>query len=47
MMAAVLEMPFYAMLTSGDGIVSESMMEGILLMLNGHYGKGIKRIFRK
>lgn len=45
MMAAMIpEMPFHSIVNSADGIVSERMMEGILDLLNGHYGKGIVKI---
>ena len=47
MMAAILEMPLYALVTSGGGMISESMMEGILLMLNGKYAKGVWKLIRK
>ncbi|MFA9463955.1 MAG: glycoside hydrolase family 3 C-terminal domain-containing protein [Velocimicrobium sp.] len=47
MMAAMIkEMPFFSMVASGDGMLSESMMEGILDLLNGHYISGIKKMFQ-
>jgi beta-glucosidase len=47
MSAAIREMPFYALVTSGDGMISEHMMEGIIEMLNGHYLRGIKKLIKK
>ena len=44
--AMIKEMPFFAMVTSGDGMISQSMMEGIIDMLNGHYIKGIRKLFK-
>ncbi len=44
MEAMIWEMPFYSMVASGDGMLSESMMYGILDLLNGHPFKGIKKI---
>ncbi len=46
MSAMVLEMPFQAMVASGEGMISESMMYGILDLLNGHYMSGVKKLFR-
>lgn len=46
MSAMIKEMPFYAMVTSGDSLISESMMEGMLDLLNGHYIKGFKKLFK-
>ena len=40
------EMPFHSMITSGEGMLSEKMMEGIIDLLNGHYGKGLLKIIR-
>jgi beta-glucosidase len=48
MMAAMIrEMPFHSIVTSGGGAVSERMLEGVLDMLNGHYGKGILKLLKK
>ena len=48
MMAAMMkEMPFYAMVATGEGMISEAMMEGVLEMLNGHFLRGVKRFFKK
>lgn len=45
MMSAMMkEMPFHSMVTSGDGIISEKMMEGLIELLNGHYVKGLRKI---
>lgn len=46
MSATIKEMPFFSMVASGDGMVSESMMEGIIDLLNGHYIKGIMKVFK-
>lgn len=47
MMAAMMkEMPFRSMVSSGDDMISEDMMEGILDCLNRHYVRGIKRILK-
>ncbi len=45
MLAMMQEMPFYAMITSGE--ISEKMMNAIVDMMNGHYFKGIKRLFSR
>jgi beta-glucosidase len=47
MMAAMIrEMPFTSMVASSEGMISESMMEGIIAMLNGHYIKGVFKLFK-
>jgi beta-glucosidase len=47
MMAAMMkEMPFHSMVASGDGMISESMMEGILDLLNHHYVRGIRKLLK-
>ncbi len=47
MMSAMMkEMPFHSMVASGDGMISESMLEGILDLLNGHYIRGFKKLFK-
>jgi len=46
MSAMIMEMPFFAMVASGDGLLTESMMEGILEMLNGHYLRGIMKFIK-
>lgn len=38
------EMPFYAMVTSGDGMLTERRMEGLLDLLNGNYARGVRRL---
>jgi beta-glucosidase len=43
MLATVKEMPFFAMVTSGE--LSESMVQGIVDMANGHYVRGIRKLF--
>jgi Beta-glucosidase-related glycosidases len=47
MTAMVKEMPFYAMVASGDGMLSEDMMYGIIDLLNGHYLSGIRKFLKK
>ncbi|MDF2988822.1 MAG: bglX [Eubacterium sp.] len=47
MAATIREMPFFAIVASGEGMVSESMMEGVIYMLNGHYFKGMLKLFKK
>ena len=47
MMAAMItEMPFFAMVASGEGMLSESMMHGIVDLLNGHYLRGIRKLLK-
>ncbi len=46
MSAMIKEMPFFAIVASGEGMVSESMMEGIIDLLNGHYIKGLIKLFK-
>ncbi|MDF2513704.1 MAG: hypothetical protein K0S04_3570 [Herbinix sp.] len=46
MSAMIREMPFQAIVASGEGMISESMMEGILDLLNGRYLRGIKKLLR-
>ncbi len=46
MSAMIREMPFQAIVASGEGMISESMMEGILDLLNGYYLRGVKKLFR-
>lgn len=47
MTAMIREMPFHSMVTSGGGIITENMMEGILDLLNGHYVRGIGKMLKK
>lgn len=46
MAATIREMPFFAMVASGEGLISETMMHGILDLLNGHYVKGVKKLLK-
>ncbi len=46
MSAMIKEMPFFAIVASGEGMVSESMMEGIIDLLNGHYMKGLIKLLK-
>jgi beta-glucosidase len=46
MSAMIREMPFQAIVASGEGMISESMMEGLLELLNGHYLRGLKKLLR-
>ena len=45
MLAMMQEMPFYALITSGE--ISEKMMSVLLEMMNGRLLKGIKRLFSR
>jgi beta-glucosidase len=47
MTAMIREMPFHSMVTSGGGIITENMMEGILDLLNGHYVSGVGKLLKK
>ena len=48
MMAATFkEMPFFSIVASDEKIISEKMMEGIIDLLNGHYIKGLCKLFTK
>jgi beta-glucosidase len=47
MSSTIKEMPFHSLVTSSDGIISEPMMEGIIEFLNGHYLKGLHKLFQK
>lgn len=40
MSAMIKEMPFFSIVASGEGMISESMMEAIIDLLNGHYITG-------
>lgn len=40
------EMPFFSMAASDDQFISESFLEGILNLLNGHYIKGVKKLLK-
>ncbi len=42
----IKEMPFHSVVASGEGVISERQMEGLLLMLNGHWIKGIKMLLK-
>jgi len=44
MLATILEMPFFAMVGSGE--MPESMAHGIIDMLNGHFFRGLKKLFK-
>jgi beta-glucosidase len=44
MLATILEMPFFAMVGSGE--MSESMAYGIIDMLNGHFFRGLRKFFK-
>jgi beta-glucosidase len=47
MFATIMGMPFANMVASGEGMLPENMMEGILLLLNGHYIKGLLKFVKK
>ncbi len=40
----IKEMPFHSVVASGEGMISERQMEGLLQILNGHFVKGIKML---
>ena len=42
----IKEMPFHSVVASGEGVISERQMEGLLLMLNGHWIKGIQILIK-
>lgn len=46
MAATIKEMPFFSMVASEEDMISESMMEGILDLLNGHYIRGFIKLFK-
>lgn len=46
MAATIKEMPFIAMVASGEDLISETMMHGLLDLLNGHYIKGMKEVLK-
>lgn len=46
MAATIREMPFFAMVASGEGMLPENVMEGIVDILNGHYIKGLCKLFK-
>ena len=43
LLATVKEMPFFAMITSGE--LSQNMVRGIVDMANGHYVRGLRKLF--
>ena len=48
MMAAMIyEMPFFAIAASGEGGISENMLEGIIDILNRRFFIGIKKMLQK
>ena len=47
MLATIMEMPLYALAMSSGGMISEAMMNGLVMMMNGNYFKGICLIFKK
>lgn len=46
MISMMMEMPFFALVTSSGGMLSQNRMEGILDFINRHYLKGIIRIIK-
>jgi beta-glucosidase len=42
----IKEMPFHSLVFSGEGIISEAMMEGILHIVNGHIIEGIRALLK-
>lgn len=48
MMAAMIyEMPFFAIAASGEGGISENMLEGIIDILNRRFFRGIRKMLQK
>jgi beta-glucosidase len=47
MINMIQEMPFHSLVTSGEGTISEKMMDGLLDLMNGHYVKGISKMIKK
>lgn len=43
----IMNMPFYTFAKNTDGAVSEEMMEGILLMVNGCFRKGLSQTIKE
>lgn len=43
----IKEMPLHSLVTSGDGIVTESMVEGVIRMVNGHILKGLIELLKR
>ncbi len=46
MSSMIKEMPFHSVVASGEGVISERQMEGLLQLLNGHWIKGIKMLLK-
>ncbi len=46
MSSMIKEMPFHSLVTTGEGMVSEALMGGILYIVNGQPIKGIKALLR-
>jgi len=46
MRSMMLEIPFFAMVTSSGGRLSPNRMQGILDLLNRHYVRGIRRLLK-
>ncbi len=46
MSSMIKEMPFHSLVTTGEGTISEAMMEGILHIVNGHIIKGIRALLK-
>lgn len=46
MSATIKEMPFFSMVASGEEVISENMMYGIIDLLNGHYIRGLLKIMK-
>lgn len=47
MVSMMAETPFFSMVASGEGMLPEYAMHGILDLLNGHYIKGMKKFIYK
>jgi beta-glucosidase len=42
----IKEMPFHSLVASGEGMVSEAMLEGLLQFMNGHPIKAVKALLK-
>ena len=47
LVATIREMPLFGLLASADGMITQTMAEGILDWLNGHRLRGVKKLLRR
>lgn len=47
MIATIKEMPLHTLVTSGEGVITQLMLDGILDLLNRHYIKGIMKLLKR